>query len=139
MPLSKNKLYWLLTIACLAGYIWLFISHQIRAAGSSNAIGVCLIKGLTNIPCPSCGATRSMLALVLGDFSGALYWNPIGIILFLIMVILPIWLAYDVVSRKETLLRFYHIIEITLKRRWVAIPAILLVLGNWIWNICKGL
>jgi hypothetical protein len=37
------------------------------------------------------------------------------------------------------LYNFYNQTELVLKRKWIAIPAILLVLLNWIWNIAKGL
>jgi hypothetical protein len=47
--------------------------------------------------------------------------------------------AYDWVSQKETLLQAYCKVEMSLQRKRIAIPAILLVLGNWIWNIYKGL
>ena len=94
---------------------------------------------MTHIPCPSCGATRSVLYLTKGEIAEALYLNPIGVILVTIMIVVPIWLLYDVIFHKNTLFQFYRKIELTLNRRIIAIPAILLVLMNWIWNIYKGL
>lgn len=139
MPIRKNKLYLLLTIACLAGYIWLFINYSRSAAPGSNETGVCLIKEVTNIPCPSCGATRAVLTLLEGHFMESLFWNPLGVILLLILVISPLWLAFDLLSGRDTLYCFYNKMETILREKWVAIPAIGLVLGNWIWNIIKGL
>jgi len=55
------------------------------------------------------------------------------------MVASPIWIAYDLVSRKETLLNFYKKTESYLKQKRIAIPVILLIITNWIWNIYKGL
>lgn len=48
---------------------------------------VCLIQYLFNEPCPGCGITRSVLALLQGDFVRAWAFNPIGPLLFLAMVI----------------------------------------------------
>jgi len=74
-----------------------------------------------------------------GDILNALYWNPFGILLVSILIITPLWIIYDLASRNSTLLNAYIKTEHFLKRKWIAIPAILLVLMNWVWNISKGL
>jgi hypothetical protein len=55
------------------------------------------------------------------------------------LLVLPVWLVFDLISRKSTLYHFYNRSERFLQRKWIAIPAILLVLLNWVWNIAKGL
>lgn len=136
--MQRNKLYVLLSTACAAGYIWLAITYH---QGVTNYIepGICIFKRLTNIPCPSCGSTRSVISLMTGDIQKALFWNPFGIILMIILIVSPFWIFYDVVNRKKTLLNTYIKTELILKRKWIAIPAILIVMLNWIWNISKGL
>jgi hypothetical protein len=74
-----------------------------------------------------------------GDFKNALFLNPFGILIMTFLVLAPFWVSYDLVSRNSTLLNAYHTTELFLKRKWIALPAILLVLMNWIWNITKGL
>jgi hypothetical protein len=74
-----------------------------------------------------------------GDIQGALFLNPIGFILMTILIISPFWILYDLISRKETLFNAYQKAEFFMRRKWIAIPAILLVFLNWIWNISKGL
>ncbi|MCD4679404.1 MAG: DUF2752 domain-containing protein [Bacteroidales bacterium] len=139
MPLSRNKLYIFLTVSCIVGYIWLFINYTILANNSTNEVGFCIIKHVTNIPCPSCGSTRSILSILKGNLSESLYWNPIGMILFLIIVITPLWIVFDYLFHKDSLLKFYKKSEKVLRQKKVAIPAIILILANWIWNIYKGL
>ena len=134
----RNKLYALLSSACLAGYIWLAITYN-RSASGGGELGVCIFKQFTGIPCPSCGSTRSVLSLIKGDFLGAFYWNPFGFILLAILLIFPIWILFDVLYKKSTLFNFYTKAELVFKRKWVAIPAILIVFLNWTWNIYKGL
>lgn len=138
MTLDRNKLYLILFIACVAGYIWLYFSIT-KNITENKSVEVCLIKHLTNIPCPSCGSTRSVISLTKGDFIGALNFNPIGYLVAMIMLITPIWITADTIKRTKTLFVFYHKIETYLKRPRIAIPLILLVIINWIWNITKEL
>ena len=97
-----------------------------------------MIKRITNIPCPSCGSTRSVSSLLHGDFAGAIYWNPLGLVVLAIMIFLPIWLAVDLILKKDSLLQSYKSTEKILRKKTVAIPLIILVIINWIWNIYKN-
>ena len=136
--MSRNKLYVILSTACAAGYIWLLINFN-KIVVHSDELGVCLFKRITGIPCPSCGSTRSVLSLLNGDILAAMYLNPFGLLLVTVLVVSPIWLIYDIWLKKDSLLRVYNQTELILKRKWVALPIFLLIVLNWIWNICKGL
>jgi hypothetical protein len=138
MTIDRNKLYSILFIACLAGYIWLYLSIT-KNFTENKSVEVCLIKHVTNIPCPSCGSTRSVISLTKGDFIGALNINPIGYLVAIIMLITPMWILADTVRNTKTFFDFYQKIETYLKRPMIAFPLILLVIINWIWNITKGL
>jgi len=139
MLTARNKLYFILSIACLAGYIWLFYSVIETQAGRSGTTDVCLIKHITGVPCPSCGSTRSVLTLLDGNLLGSLSINPFGLIIALIMITLPPWIIFDFVTGRRSLSLFYSHAEAFLRNRIVAIPLVLLVLINWVWNISKGL
>ena len=136
--MGKTKLYALLIVACAAGYAWLFFSLA-RELSEKKAVGVCLLKQATGVPCPSCGSTRAALSLLHGNFMQSLLINPFGVIIVAIMLIAPIWIFVDIASRKSTLLEFYARTETILKKPGIAIPLVLLVAINWIWNITKGL
>lgn len=41
----------------------------------------CLLKFLFGVPCPACGTTRSLLALLRLDFDSYIHYNPLGILL----------------------------------------------------------
>lgn len=138
MTLYRNKLYSALFIACVAGYVWLYFSITSNIA-ENNSVKVCLIKRLTNIPCPSCGSTRSIVSLAKGNFIEALDLNPTGYIIAAIMLIAPVWIIVDVVLNNNSLFNFYQKIESNLRKPKYAISLILLVIINWIWNIVKGL
>ncbi len=138
MTLDRNKLYSILFTACVAGYIWLYFSMANKIT-ENKSVEVCLIKHTTNIPCPSCGSTRSVISLINGDFIGALNFNPLGYLIALIMLISPIWILGDIIKKRKTLFDFYLKMESFLKKSKIAIPLIFLIIINWIWNITKGL
>ena len=138
MSLNRNKLYTIIFIACIAGYIWLYFSLS-NSQFEKNTVEVCLIKHVTNIPCPSCGSTRSVISLTKGNFIEALRINPFGYIVAIIMFLAPLWITIDIVTKRKTLFEFYQKFETYLKRPQYSIPLILVVIINWIWNITKGL
>jgi hypothetical protein len=135
---NRNRLYLILIITCFAGYFWLYYNSSANIT-VNNSVEVCLIKHVTNIPCPSCGSTRSIISMINGNFIDALNINPIGYIIAAIMLIAPIWIIIDIIKRDNTLYDFYQIIENQIKKPKLAIPLIFLLLINWIWNISKGL
>lgn len=134
--MKRNRLYYFILLACSAGYGWLF--YSITKAKSSD-FSVCLLKNTTNIPCPSCGTTRAILEITKGNFLYSIYTNPFGIIVVLIMTVVPIWIIYDLVLKKDSFFHFYKKSEKILSYRIIAIILIVLVLSNWYWNIKKEL
>ncbi len=138
MALSRSKLYTILLISCMAGYIWLYISITTNLT-EKKTVEVCLIKHVTNVPCPSCGSTRSVISLANGKFSDALRINPLGYVVATIMILTPIWILIDLLIKKKTLFDFYKKTETCLKKPKFAIPLIFLIIINWIWNITKEL
>jgi hypothetical protein len=125
-------------IACIAGYIWLYFGLK-HEYSEDKPIEVCLIKHFTNIACPSCGSTRSILSLTEGNFIEALSINPMGFLIAIIMFLSPLWIIADITAKRNTLFIFYQKTETYLKRPQLAIPLVLMVIINWIWNITKGL
>lgn len=138
MLIDRNKLYSILLIASVAGYIWLYYSITSNVT-ENKSVEVCFIKRATNIPCPSCGSTRSIISLTKGNFVEAFELNPIGYLVALIMLISPFWIISDVILKNNSLFKCYQILEHHLKKPKYAIPLVVLVIINWVWNIKKGL
>lgn len=134
----KNQVYPLLTLLCLLAYAWLFYlffhSHDV-----SSTFTPCIIKNVTGFACPSCGISRALLLLFNGDFYSSIKTNPLAIIVALIMFIMPFLIVYDLLFKQKILLQLNYKFEALLKKPLLAIPLILLVLCNWIWNIFKDL
>ena len=137
--LNRNKLYLILLLACFAGYVWVYYNYTYNLDNFNNGINTCIIKQVTGIPCPSCGATRSIISLLQYNLEEALYWNPIGIILVIIMTISPIWIVFDYLRKKDSLYIFYRRVEVLFRNKYIVGIAIFLILANWIWNYQKGL
>ena len=93
---------------------------------------------MTTLPCPSCGSTRSLIALARGDLQESLYLNPIGILLAAMMIAGPFWICIDLIGKRSSLLNFYLRTEEVFRQRKYAVPAIILLTANWIWNFYKG-
>jgi hypothetical protein len=135
---TKRNLYLLLGFACLGGYAWvMFHLYQQHSQQQAHAFGMCLFKQTTSIPCPACGTTRSVLALSNGNINTALQLNPIGFIIVIALLVLPFWLAYDVLTKRDSLYFFYRKTEAIIRQPKWAIPLSLLVILNWVWNIYK--
>lgn len=140
MNLNPNRLYGILSVACGAGYGWLYYSAiSPHTTSSFHSLEVCLFKTATGIPCPSCGSTRAVLALMAGNVHEALLLNPFGFVIALVMLLAPVWICYDLASKETTLFDFYCCLETWVRKPAIAFPLVLLVIINWIWNISKGL
>ena len=133
--MKTKRIYLYLLLATAAGYGWLLWAMLFDSGHGS----VCPMKAVTGLPCPSCGATRSVMSLAHGDFAAAWSWNPLGYILGLLLLTLPVWLAADAWTGRKSLASAYVFLERRLRLRWVAVPVVLLLICNWIWNIQKGI
>jgi hypothetical protein len=134
--MSRNKLYSLILIACSAGFIYLLYNLYYP---ESSQYSVCIIKNVTGFPCPSCGTTRAVQLTFKGNFIDSAMMNPFGIIISAILILLPFWIVIDLILKKDTFFKFYRRSEIILGEKKTAIPLIILVVLNWIWNINKAL
>ncbi len=134
--MKKNKLYSILLIASIVGFAYLF--YKINYSESSH-LSFCMIKNVTGYACPSCGTTRAVQLFLQGNFAASLQMNPFGIIVATLMIISPIWILFDIITKKETFYFWYKKLEEIIRIKWIAITLIILVLLNWIWNIYKDL
>jgi hypothetical protein len=134
--LERRSLYGLLALFCMAGYVWMTLNIDRRF--ETHVGSVCVFKKVTTLPCPSCGSTRSMKAILQGDLAAGFNWNPVGFILLFLLAIVPLWLLYDVLLKRDSLHRTYRKAEQLVLRPVILWPGFLLVVANWIWNIVKG-
>lgn len=132
---QRNRLYLITGIVCFFGIIWIILDYF-----NSSEITVCPFKLVAGYPCPSCGTTRSITALLHGNILEAFMINPLGIVSSLLILSVVILLTLDLLTKKDYYFRVYRQVEKFLQTHQVfSIVLILLVITNWIWNISKGL
>ena len=91
----------------------------------------CVFRGLTGMPCPTCGATRSVVHLARGEFLVSLGMNPLVSLCFVIAILV---FFYSLI----TLIAGIPRIGITLSEREKDVLrslAVVLVLVNWCYLI----
>jgi hypothetical protein len=140
--MTRTRLYILVLAFSLAGYGWIVWNGAVdgwSGPGGDSVPTPCLFRQATGLPCPSCGTTRAIEALAVGDVGRAASTNPFGILLALAMVAFPAWIAVDLFRSRDGFHRFYLSVERIFRRRAFAVAGIALVLANWGWNIVKGL
>lgn len=90
--------------------------------------GICMFHGLTGLPCPGCGLTRSVTAAAHGDLASSLAHHRLGLLLLLYIVLqFAFNLGYIAIPKwRASLSRSLKILH-----RGVIVLAVLFVL-NWI-------
>lgn len=110
---------WLITVT-VAGLI------ELR---TGEDVPLCLFRGVTGAPCPTCGSTRAGLALFGGDVVGAVRFNP-----FMVTagVVLVAWLGLRLGLGRR--------VRLTPRLQWT-LGAVTLALfaANWIYLIQAGI
>jgi hypothetical protein len=134
--MTKKNLYILSMVGCAIGYIWIAVNTLIATRSIWDG---CLFKQCYGIPCPSCGSTRAVLRLLQGDVAGSLQLNPLGLILALLLVTLPLWMLIDLVGQSASCYTFYQRMCLWLRNKWIGSLIVILLTINWIWNITKAL
>ena len=137
--MTRNKLYYLVLLACFLSYSWLLFLKLSFVEKSDLDLTVCLFKRITSLPCPSCGTTRAVSYLFNGEMVNSFYMNPFGFIVAIIMIVSPVWIFFDFIKGKQSFFDFYKKAEHLIRNKTIAISLIVLVILNWIWNIYKHL
>jgi hypothetical protein len=94
---------------------------------------LCVFKGLTDLPCPTCGSTRALGRLFALDFPGALAMNPFTT---LVAVLVAGWALLDL-----ALLPRGRALDLELPRPLafaLRVSALVLFLANWVYLIAVG-
>ena len=93
-------------------------------------IRICFIYNLFHIPCPGCGATRASIELLKGNVVEAIKYNPLPLVITIILIIILLWNIIDYIRKKKT---FKIYIE-KYKKIIIALSVILTII-IWIINL----
>ncbi len=133
--MTKNRLYTLVLAGAALGYGWVAWNDQ---AAQATLPDVCLFRRVTGIPCPACGSTHAVVQLFHLHFGDALWWNPLGYVIAAAMIIFPVWILTDLLRGSQSFFVRYQKAEMQIRQPKLAIPLVLLVLTEWIWNLLKN-
>ena len=115
--------------------IWLAVSVASITGGAAwLAMALpwphCLFLATTGLPCVTCGATRSAIAFLHGDFSSALRWNPLAFVALCALIAFDLYAVIVLLGRMPRL----RIVDWTIAEKNVArIMVISLVALNWVY------
>ena len=73
----------------IAGIVMLAGAFALRFL-SLPSIVVCPLRATTGVPCPFCGMTRSVAAIGRGDLGASLTFNPGGILLVVLAIVVVV-------------------------------------------------
>jgi hypothetical protein len=94
---------------------------------------LCVFKGLTGLPCPTCGSTRTLGRLAALDFGGALSQNPVAAVA---AVVVGAWALADLaLLPRRRALGLEVAPRLGLALRW---GALFLFLANWVYLVAAG-
>lgn len=102
------------------------------AAPLAHLLPRCMMYELLHLPCPTCGATRALLACARGDFIVAFASNPLIAACYLSLFVVA-GLLLSATFFKKNILTFFNPAQLTVVRRMAA-----LALGaNWIYLLAR--
>lgn len=131
--LKKIHFYTILIVVCFISYSWIIL-NVINYKKSTFSLSICTLKNITGVPCASCGTTRSILYFFKGDFLNAIFYNPLGVLVSLILLAIPPYLIYELFTKKNIVYKKYYTTQLN-KKFWLYI---ILSFGlAWAWNIYK--
>ena len=113
------------------GVIALIMLCAVRLPGIAAHLPSCALKGLTGIPCPTCGSTRALMQLARGDVLAALAFNPLVASCFLVV---GLFFLYSLVTLVPGVPRIGLAFSEGEKDA-VRIGAVMLVLMNWMYLV----
>lgn len=135
--MTKKGLYALIMTTFLAGHVYLIyylMQGELWLGGS-----ICPLKLSTGLPCPSCGSTRAVLALLSGHLKEAFIINPMGILTYFLGCLAALTILSDWLTGRSVLFQKFQWAERKLLVKPYAYFFIVLIMMNWIWNITKGI
>lgn len=131
---QKRGVYLFLLSAFALGCLWLFVSQTSMLEGFS----VCIFKHIWGIPCPSCGSTHGVVALLHGNFTEALVLNPNSFIIAAGMLFVPLCALYDVLRRDDLLYRSFSFFCQTTGKTAVFVPFLVFEALVWCYKLQWG-
>ena len=117
--------------------VWLLVTVTSAALGAAwFALHLpwpqCNFRALFGIPCFTCGATRSAIAILHGDFAAAWNWNPLATLAMLGIGLFDLYALAVLVARAPRLRIHLH------GSKWPIVLALIAVIAiNWAFVLAR--
>jgi hypothetical protein len=103
--------------------LWLALAPLLRP---------CVFRGLTGLPCPTCGTTRAATAFLSGELGTAFAVNPLAALAGLVFVVgAPLAVAWTITKRELPLVTGPL-------PMWARVAAVSLIGLNWVYVIVSS-
>ncbi len=136
MRLSRRQVYFFSVGVYLAILAWVVLSYF---SEGHAGVTVCPFKLVTTLPCPACGTTRGLTAILHGEILQGLWTNPNSLIPLVLLFAFPMLLLWDALDRRHYWLhRAYERYMSLWDKRWVLYAFLGLEAIVWIHNIHIG-
>ncbi len=130
-----RRFYLLLLGIYLAGVLLILWRPETSAGAYSSS---CLFRNATGIPCPGCGMGRGVVHSFHFDLLQAFQSHPIAIPASILILVLPVWVLFDLTTGNFTLHRSLTQIDLFfLRQRWAFWVLMGLLILLWAFNIYK--
>ncbi len=103
----------------------------------SRYLNPCGFQIRHNLPCPTCGITRAMLAFGRGDIFDAFYIQPAGGVLALLLFVSAFFTF--IIAVFGVYFRFLENFFRELKVRYIILAAVIVFLGGWAVTLARAL
>jgi hypothetical protein len=94
----------------------------------------CAFRAITGLPCPTCGATHCVLALLHGHVAEAIAWNPL-VFAGLVLLVLANVYAIAILAGKLPRLRFSFS---AMEGRFLRLASVIILAANWAYEIHRA-
>lgn len=121
---SLNKPDQIKRMFCLGLTSFPLIGTWIYRQSNSIPFLNCPIRALMGIPCPSCGMTRSFLALAKGNLEESISYHLFGPLLFLTFIIVTVHLAIELLIGRKVFPPYYKKLY-QLQLHWIGLASFL--------------
>ena len=115
-----------------AATVWAGLAGAVIIIGKVLGVSAsaCWFRRLFGFPCPTCGGSRALLALLEGRLLAAIGWNPLVTAL---LCIAPAWILARLLLGRSPSLELRT-------REWRALPAliVLFVAIDWAYVLARG-
>jgi hypothetical protein len=115
--------------------IWLAVS-VVALVGAATWLALslpwprCPFLAATGFPCMTCGATRSTMAFLHGDFLASWHWNPLMFSAACALIVFDLYAAIVLLTQRPRL----RMVDWTAREKnGVRIAVVLLLAVNWIY------